>query len=70
MDQILKTIGALSREIAVPEWKVRRVADSLGETVPRAGLYRLVPPDVEQRIRGELARTGWLDKAPEAAPCS
>ena len=67
MDQSAKTIGWLSRELAVPEWKVRRVADSVGVDLPRAGLYRLVTPDAEVRIRAELSRTGWLRPAEEVA---
>lgn len=55
-----KTIGQLSRELSVPEWKLRRVTDSLGVPIPRAGLYRIVPPEIEERVCAELRWIGWL----------
>lgn len=69
MNPTTKTLGDLSRETGVPLWKTRRVADGIGIDLPRAGQYRLVTPDAEQRIRAELERTGWLRPVTEAAAC-
>lgn len=68
-----KTIGQWARENGVPLWKVRRTADSLGVPIPRVGLYRIIPPEVEFPLRVELRRTGWISgespAAQEAIPC-
>jgi hypothetical protein len=50
------TIGELARQLAQPEWKVRRFVDRLGLTVPRAGLYRLVPAEKVPAIKALLAQ--------------
>ena len=55
-----KTVGSLARELSVPEWKVRRVADSVAKGVERIGLYRVIDADAELAIRDELTRQGWL----------
>lgn len=69
MDRKPKTAGDLAREIGVPLWKVRRVADAIGVPIPRVGLYRIITPDAEQRIGDELRRQGWLSHDREAASC-
>ncbi len=37
------TTGELAEMYGRPEWRVRRIVDTFGEQVPRAGLYRMVP---------------------------
>lgn len=54
-----KTVGSLARELSVPEWKVRRVADSVAKGVERIGLYRVLDANAEATIRDELTRQGW-----------
>ncbi len=49
---------------AVPLWQIRRLIDALGEDIPRAGQYRLVPRAMLARIEDELRRRSLL---PEAA---
>jgi hypothetical protein len=39
-----------------PAWKVRRVVDSLDASIPRAGLYRLVPRELLADIGAELRK--------------
>ena len=40
------TVGQVAEFFAAPEWRVRRIVDSLNVKVPRAGLYRLIPRDL------------------------
>jgi hypothetical protein len=49
---------------AVPIWQIRRLIDALGEDIPRAGQYRLVPRAMLARIEDELRRRSLL---PETA---
>ena len=59
------TVGEVARIFQAPEWRVRKIVDSLGPEIQRAGLYRLVP-------RSMLAAIGAKLPAPkqpaEAAP--
>jgi hypothetical protein len=48
------TIGQLAEHCHEPEWKIRRVVDSLESEVPRAGQYRLVPCDLLPAINAKL----------------
>lgn len=63
------TIGEVAGIFGVPDWKIRRVVDSLDVEIPRAGLYRLVRRGLLGAIAVELQRQGWLPK-PEEAPAS
>ena len=60
------TVGDLARTFNVPSWKVRAVVDGLGVSVPRAGLYRLIPAPLVPSVEAELRRHGALQKS-EAA---
>lgn len=51
----IKTVGQFAREEQVPEWRVRRIVDSLSTKIPRAGLYRLLTEKVQAEIRDRLA---------------
>lgn len=55
-----KTIGELSRELGVSDWKVPRVSDALALSLQRVGLYRLLSAEAKALIREALQRTGWL----------
>ena len=48
------TIGQVAREFNAPEWRIRRIVDSLAADIPRAGLYRLVPADLLAEIASRL----------------
>ncbi len=48
------TVGQLSELFDVPEWKIRRVVDSFGDTIPRAGQYRLVPAEMLDAVAKRL----------------
>jgi len=48
------TIGQLAERYHQPEWKVRRVVDSLSSEIPRAGKYRMVPNDLLPAIEAKL----------------
>jgi hypothetical protein len=60
----------VSRHFGVPPWRVRKVLDALaarGESVPRVGPYRAVPPGLLPAVEAELRRCGLLP-APQTAP--
>ena len=56
------TIGQIARIFCVPEWKIRRIVDSLDPEVQRAGLYRVVPramlPEIGAKLRPAVAVAG------------
>jgi hypothetical protein len=52
------TIPELAAELSAPAWLVRRVVDSLGESIPRAGFYRLVPRHLLPKVKAALPRKG------------
>ena len=52
----LLTIGQIARQLRQPEWKVRRIVDSLGVEIVRAGLYRLVKVSLLPEIEAALQR--------------
>ena len=60
------TVGEVARIYTLPLWKTRRLIDSLGIEIPRAGLYRLVPRELIPMIEMELQQRGWLS-GPERA---
>jgi hypothetical protein len=47
----LLTTCEVADELGIPVWLVRRLVDALGEEIPRAGQYRLVPRRLLGRIR-------------------
>ena len=55
----------------VPDWKLRRVVDSLESQdtleVQRIGNYRTITTDGVVVLADELRRLGWLES--EAGPC-
>lgn len=59
MESELSTVGQVAKQLGVPGWKVRRVVDSVGASVAKAGLYRLIAPAGVELIRAELQRQGW-----------
>lgn len=64
--------GSLERQYGkkVPDWKLRRVVDSLESLdVYRAGNYRLVSSDDVRIVADELRRLKWLPESREASPC-
>jgi hypothetical protein len=50
------TTGKLAEELRVPVWLVRRAVDALGDEIPRAGLYRLIPRELVPRIAAIVRR--------------
>ena len=61
------TTGELAAELGEPIWRVRRTADALGVDLPRAGLYRLIPPPLAERIRAVLKKAPALETKAAAA---
>jgi len=59
------TTGEIAAFYGVGDWQVRRAVDALGQQIPRAGLYRLIPRSMLGQVEAELRRRGWLPK-PEA----
>ena len=59
------TVGQVAGIYGVPDWKIRRLVDSLDADIPRAGLYRLIPRSLLGTIAIELQRQGWLPKGEE-----
>jgi hypothetical protein len=54
-DQSHLTTSEVADLCNAPVWAVRRAVDALGLPIPRAGLYRLVPRELVERIRLYLA---------------
>ena len=48
------TTGQVASFYGVPEWRVRKIVDSLDCDIPRAGLYRMIPRDVLPAIAARL----------------
>jgi hypothetical protein len=48
------TVGKVAEILQAPEWKIRRIVDSLDAKIPRAGLYRLVPWSMLPTIGAKL----------------
>ncbi|MBT6155798.1 MAG: hypothetical protein HOK71_12085 [Planctomycetaceae bacterium] len=65
------TVGEVAELYGIPNWKIRRVADSLGDTIPRVGQYRLIDRSTLGAIAAELSRQGWLPspETKEATAC-
>jgi hypothetical protein len=38
-----------------PHWAVRRACDALDVEIPRAGRYRLIPPELVETLKAKLA---------------
>ena len=55
----------------IPDWKLRRIVDSLESNdsldVQRIGMYRTVSADDVGIVANELRRMDWLES--EVAPC-
>ena len=52
------TVGQVADILGAPEWKVRRIVDSLDTEIPRAGLYRLVPRSMLSEIADRVRQHG------------
>jgi hypothetical protein len=50
------TTREFSERYDEPAWRVREAADALGELIPRAGLYRLIPLEAIDLLRAEIRR--------------
>jgi hypothetical protein len=48
------TIGQVAKIFDAPEWKIRRIVDSISPEVQRLGLYRLVPRAMLPEIGAKL----------------
>jgi hypothetical protein len=59
-DKTHYTTSEVAARFGVADWQTRRAVDALGAEVPRAGLYRLVPAELLERVRLELIRCGHL----------
>jgi hypothetical protein len=49
-----KTVGEFSRDEQIPEWKVRRIVDSLPLEIPRMGRYRILSDEVQSLVLEQL----------------
>jgi hypothetical protein len=54
------TIGEVAGMFGVAVWQARRAVDGLGEDIPRACQYRLVPRSLLDRLGAEFRRRGYL----------
>jgi hypothetical protein len=48
------TTGQVADFYRVPEWRIRRIVDSLDRDIPRVGLYRMIPRDALPAIAAKL----------------
>ncbi len=60
------TTGQIGRMVGHPEWKVRRIVDSLSPRVPMFGNKRLVSADRLGEITVELAKKRKRGPKPKA----
>jgi hypothetical protein len=66
-DKTHYTTREIAAHFGVADWQARRAVDALGAVIPRAGLYRLVPAELLERVRLELCRRGYLrEEVPNA----
>ena len=59
------TTGQVAIFYGVPEWRIRKIVDSLGCDIPRVGLYRMIPRGVLPSIAARLQERPPVQ--PEAA---
>jgi hypothetical protein len=59
------TVGQVAEIFQAPEWKVRRIVDSLGAEIPRAGLYRLIPRPMLTAIGAKLQQPDRAKGVPQ-----
>ncbi len=45
------TIGEIAKIFDEPDWKIRRIVDSLPDEIQRVGRYRLVPRSLLAQLR-------------------
>jgi hypothetical protein len=65
------TTGQVAEIFQEPEWKVRRIVDSLDVEIPRAGLYRLVPRSMLTAIGEKLQKPQTVAKPrPQVPPAA
>jgi hypothetical protein len=48
------TVGEVARIFQAPEWRVRKIVDSLAPEIQRAGMYRLIPRAMLATIGAKL----------------
>ena len=48
------TTGQVAAFYNAPEWRIRRIVDSLGCDIPRCGPYRMIPRDMLPAIAARL----------------
>lgn len=52
------TVGEIAKIFDAPEWKIRRIVDSLPDEIQRVGRYRLIPRSLLASIALKLQRHG------------
>jgi hypothetical protein len=57
------TVGQVAEIFGASEWKIRRIVDSFGVEIPRAGLYRLIPRSMLPNIGARLQPSGVTGEA-------
>ncbi len=50
------TVGQVADFFQTPAWRIRRIVDTIGDEVPRAGLYRLIPRSMLPAIAARLQK--------------
>jgi hypothetical protein len=61
------TTKEIAEALGIPVWLARRAVDALGEDIPRAGLYRLVPRELLPRVKAALTKAGRASAQTQAA---
>ena len=57
------TVGQVADFFGAPDWRVRRIVDSLGIEIARAGHYRLIPRTLLPAIAAKLGGTNAVEAA-------
>jgi hypothetical protein len=59
------TVGQVAKFFQVPEWRIRRIVDSLDAEIPRAGLYRFIPRSMLAAIGAKLQQPAQGQGVPD-----
>jgi hypothetical protein len=67
-DKHFYTVGEISSRLRVPPWLARRAVDALGDDIPRAGRYRLIPAGLMGRLAAEIEKRRTAPRARKVGP--
>jgi hypothetical protein len=60
------TVGQVADFFQAPEWRIRKIVDSMGADIPRAGGYRLIARSLLPAIGAKLQASAPAQEVPHA----